>query len=350
MTYLSSDRLTNLAPWNLNNKVWYLISAVFTRESGSMARFFPLMAISAALHALLLLCDFSQPGGQVGTEADSLPVSYVSRSAEGFRPALGPAEMAEYVEPAAQGKKSSATASLPFSEVAAETKKVLDTAVHSEREPRPAGVKTESSPQTKPAAEVARQEIGRAQNETAVKPPAPRPKSRPETMTRQLQVSVPSLALPQVKESQPLPREAEAGGGVNQSSAELATGIPPDQEQTGKVQAEAASAPNSDSAAVVTSPAAPKYQAALPRYKINPKPAYPRVARLRGWEGRVLFRVEVLKTGEVGTVTMVTSSGYRSLDQAADRAVRRWRFKPARLLGTPVPSEVRVPVEFALER
>ncbi len=60
-------------------------------------------------------------------------------------------------------------------------------------------------------------------------------------------------------------------------------------------------------------------QSALPRYDINPKPKYPRVAKLRGWEGVVLFSVHVLQDGSVGKVSMLASSGYRSLDKSAKK-------------------------------
>lgn len=85
-----------------------------------------------------------------------------------------------------------------------------------------------------------------------------------------------------------------------------------------------------------------------PAYSYNPKPAYPRSARRRGQEGTVLLRVEVLANGRVGEVVVDTSSGYESLDEAAVKAVRKWRFTPARRGSARVNCWVRVPVEFDL--
>jgi len=90
------------------------------------------------------------------------------------------------------------------------------------------------------------------------------------------------------------------------------------------------------------------YQEALPRYDINPLPKYPEVARRRGQEGTVTLEVLVLADGRVGEMDLVASSGYRSLDKAALKAVRRWQFKPATSLSAPVESRVLVPVDFIL--
>lgn len=93
----------------------------------------------------------------------------------------------------------------------------------------------------------------------------------------------------------------------------------------------------------------PGTQAALPRYAENIPPEYPRVAKLRGWEGEVVFEVLVLKNGQVDKLKMLTSSGSRSLDRAARRALIRWKFWPATSFGVPVDSQVKIPVIFTLD-
>jgi TonB family protein len=67
-----------------------------------------------------------------------------------------------------------------------------------------------------------------------------------------------------------------------------------------------------------------------PRIIENPKPVYPLEARQKGYEGKVLLRVEVLTNGRVGKVEVAKSSGYELLDQAALEAMKRWRFIPAK--------------------
>jgi len=74
----------------------------------------------------------------------------------------------------------------------------------------------------------------------------------------------------------------------------------------------------------------------------NPKPPYPEIARLRGYEGTVRLKVEVLASGKVGSITVQESSGYEILDRSALKTVKDWHF-PARF-GT-----VIVPVTFQLE-
>ena len=85
-----------------------------------------------------------------------------------------------------------------------------------------------------------------------------------------------------------------------------------------------------------------------PAYMYNPKPPYPRAARRLGQEGRIMLLVEVRASGRVGKVEIETSSGYDILDNAAVKAVRKWRFSPARLGRRPVSAWVKIPVEFDL--
>lgn len=84
-------------------------------------------------------------------------------------------------------------------------------------------------------------------------------------------------------------------------------------------------------------------------YLHNPKPVYPTVSRRRAEEGTVLLRVRVSAEGAALTVELRTSSGYPRLDEAAQEAVRRWRFVPARQGADAIESWVAVPIAFKLE-
>jgi len=89
---------------------------------------------------------------------------------------------------------------------------------------------------------------------------------------------------------------------------------------------------------------------ATPRYASNPKPEYPRLARLNHWEGVVYLRAAISAAGEVESVVVENSSGHQLLDRSAVGGVRRWRFVPARRGDLRVPCEVRIPVAFQLDR
>ena len=92
----------------------------------------------------------------------------------------------------------------------------------------------------------------------------------------------------------------------------------------------------------------PKDADAVPRYGDNARPAYPPLARLRGYQGVVVLFVEVLVDGRVGQVGIRRSSGHEILDRAALEAVRTWRFEPGRKEGRAVTMSVEVPVRFVL--
>lgn len=80
----------------------------------------------------------------------------------------------------------------------------------------------------------------------------------------------------------------------------------------------------------------------------NRPPVYPRRAQREGWQGRVLLFVQVAASGQVTAVRVQRSSGHGILDQAALRAVRGWRFDPARRGSSPVAGTLVVPVRFRL--
>lgn len=87
---------------------------------------------------------------------------------------------------------------------------------------------------------------------------------------------------------------------------------------------------------------------ARPKYKQNPLPHYPQVARRKGYEGRTLLRVEVLESGKVGRIEIAASSGFEVLDKAALRSVKDWAFVPGTQNGKKIDQWVMVPIRFSL--
>lgn len=75
---------------------------------------------------------------------------------------------------------------------------------------------------------------------------------------------------------------------------------------------------------------------------------YPHVALLNRQEGAVEVRLLVLRSGEVGDVSLVRSSGYPQLDAAALIGTGNWRYLPAIRGGKPVSAEVDVVIRFKL--
>ena len=88
---------------------------------------------------------------------------------------------------------------------------------------------------------------------------------------------------------------------------------------------------------------------AKPSYGFTPRPAYPSRAIMRGYEGKVTLSVHVLPNGEPKEVVVFQSSGYKILDNAALKAVKKWKFLPAQRGFKAVDSWVKVPIEFKLE-
>ena len=80
----------------------------------------------------------------------------------------------------------------------------------------------------------------------------------------------------------------------------------------------------------------------------NLPPKYPRVARKRGYEGRVVLSVSISSSGRVLSLKIDSSSGHDSLDEAAVDAVGKWSFTPAKRGLHPIASTLLVPVRFQL--
>lgn len=85
------------------------------------------------------------------------------------------------------------------------------------------------------------------------------------------------------------------------------------------------------------------------RFRETPaRPDYPSIARRRGWEGRVVLRLEIGADGAVCDVSVAESSGRTALDEAAVEGAFRWRFEPALEDGHAVASTIEKAVEFRL--
>jgi TonB family protein len=84
-------------------------------------------------------------------------------------------------------------------------------------------------------------------------------------------------------------------------------------------------------------------------YVKHPSPEYPNYAKMQGWQGKVILKIQVLANGHVGQASIAQSSGYDLLDTAAYKAVKTWTFNPATRGGNSVDSIVNVPVNFGLK-
>lgn len=99
-------------------------------------------------------------------------------------------------------------------------------------------------------------------------------------------------------------------------------------------------------------PAGPTQQASLDVRKMGDriKPPYPSASRRLGEEGKVVLLVRIGVDGKVIDASVDQSSGFPRLDEAAQaHVVKYYRFKPAMSAGTPVETQVRVPISFKLE-
>jgi len=77
-------------------------------------------------------------------------------------------------------------------------------------------------------------------------------------------------------------------------------------------------------------------------------PVYPRISRRRSEEGTVILSINVLANGTIDGVSMVESSGYHRLDDAALKAAQQTTFTPAKQLGRNIDSTTELSFTFRL--
>jgi protein TonB len=66
-------------------------------------------------------------------------------------------------------------------------------------------------------------------------------------------------------------------------------------------------------------------------------------------QGRVLLTVSINNFGSPSGVTLKQTSGFKLLDQAAEKAVWTWFFQPAEHEGRTIPTEIEVPILFTIK-
>jgi TonB family protein len=86
-----------------------------------------------------------------------------------------------------------------------------------------------------------------------------------------------------------------------------------------------------------------------PRATSKFPPGYPPELLRKKITGRVVVRAMVDENGAVGEITIKESSGYPSMDRAAENAIKRWRYKPAIKSGREVRAPVVQPFNFKVQ-
>jgi protein TonB len=184
---------------------------------------------------------------------------------------------------------------------------------------------------------------------TLIKPEPPPPQKielpKPLPMAKVMPRPQPPVAAPQPQPAIVAP--------VNPMSSPTAITLPPAPAVPTPTPITAApapaTAPPTPAPAAAAEPAPispPRFDAA---YLNNPPPAYPPLSRRTGEQGKVLLRVRVSEEGRAAEVDVKTSSGSSRLDEAAQAAVRQWRFVPAKQGDIAVAAWVLVPLVFKLD-
>lgn len=198
--------------------------------------------------------------------------------------------------------------------------------------------------------EIGWRQLPRQETPVAAAPPVTKPVTeKPVASTVAAPHQVPPVTAPKWPAPQPLPPASpKAAIAPAVSAPEPRAEVP--HSGGGETNLASSSTPVASAPVATTLPpgANTALVEAVPLAGNNPPPNYPRLARQRGWEGLVSLKVRVSAQGEVEEVWVEQSSGHGVLDQAALKAVKEWRFQPAREGERAVSGLARVPIEFRL--
>ena len=86
------------------------------------------------------------------------------------------------------------------------------------------------------------------------------------------------------------------------------------------------------------------YNPPVPLEKENPR--YPREAVKQGIEGWVTLHYMVSPSGSPYEIEIVDSSGNKSLEQAAKRAAKKFKYEPAQMNGSPIDAGAATRIQF----
>lgn len=178
------------------------------------------------------------------------------------------------------------------------------------------------TPTPQPVKQVSRQPV-------AKQPPSPQKTpviNAPHTSVPQTESVVAAASAPAI-DSSTTSHETPAANTASTTHSTAASTAPP--------------ASSNDAAQVVS-------RKAQPEYAYNPPPDYPMLLRENNISGVVHIQVLVQTDGSPREINVHKSSGYRLMDEAAVRAVRRWRFIPAMENGRISAGWVEFPIRFSL--
>lgn len=117
--------------------------------------------------------------------------------------------------------------------------------------------------------------------------------------------------------------------GASAADSSLSTGISAQPSSVGGTSGPVAASQGSGTQSIEGSGGKPG-RILPPRVLSKVEPDYPESARRQGVEGVVRVKIEINEQGRADSVWVTGSSGNDALDEAAMRAVRKWRFTPAR--------------------
>jgi TonB family protein len=78
-------------------------------------------------------------------------------------------------------------------------------------------------------------------------------------------------------------------------------------------------------------------------------PVYPVKARESGREGSLVLRLNIEPDGTISDIAIRVSSGYKPFDEAAEHALRKWRFRPVYKNGVAIARIHDVRVKFRIK-
>ncbi len=302
------------------------------------------IALSLAVHAVAAVMNFGSGRSRdpVIEPTRSVPLRLLAASRPAALPQAAPgAQSAEAAEPTAPGVKPA-----PQTVIKRDARAPHQAALnphahplaHPHSHPHAAARTVESMPKR---SDTAKPTATQTQEAIAVSDRAATPVphgAEPRLASQPLEASPPER-VPEVAAAAPIPASAVAPAEQASQASIESPATAPAPVMTAAVAPPARAGGNDDRIEP------PHYNVA---YLNNPKPDYPAAARRMRLQGAVIVRAMVEPSGRASDLKIQRSSGVELLDEAALRAVRDYRFVPAKRGSEVVTHWVDVPFTFRL--
>lgn len=174
----------------------------------------------------------------------------------------------------------------------------------------------------------------------------------PQTLAHDTAPAIPKPVTKPITETKATPAVKKTNSNTTENAKHIEKPTQPNntaKEKSPSPRPEEKATPTISQAAVETQKSTPKL-VEKPTFRAKPTAiTYPRIAKKKGLQGKVLVEVWIDQRGQQIKRILLDSSGFSVLDDAAMSAISHWEFNASTEQGINIAHRVQIPVNFKLD-